>query len=160
MGNPTIKAIDSFLQKMNFVFVILFGVDYSLSLSFLFVIILWVLFLFAYSTLFSEYASFSKGISFAISVIFVIIMAQLKWFVNMSNSIMLLFFGEKPWWVKLAIGLAIIIIITVILILYIKFGKYIKLARKKIKDEKKRIDIELGAKAGESLSKAMAKAGK
>ena len=71
------------------------------------------------------------------------------------NFIIGLFFGEQAWWVKVIIGIVIFAILAIIFVLIKNFGKQFAESKKKLKEEKNRLKIETGAKAGEELSKAV-----
>jgi len=154
MGNPFIKGVDSFFQNINFIFVILFGMEYSLSIALLLTIALWMYIFFLFNRI-SINMIFSKGVALLISFGLTILIAQIGLFSKMVNFIIGIFFGEQPWWVKVIIGLAIFVILAVFFIVMIKFGKQIAANRKKLKEEKDRLKLHTGAVAGEELSKAI-----
>jgi len=154
MGNSFIKAVDSFFQKINFIFVILFGVDYSLSLSLFLIIVLWIFFFFMLLNVLGN-TIFSKWVSVVISLGLSIGAAQIKLFQMPVNFLIGLFFGENPWWMKLIIGLIVFAILAVVFILIKNFGKQLAANKKKVKEEKNRLKLQTGAVAGEALSKAV-----
>jgi len=156
LGNSIIKAIDSFFQKINFVFLFLFGINYSMSLAVFLTTLLWIYFLFIWLNILSN-SLFSKWVSFVISLGLAIGAAQINLFQMPVNLIIGLFFGEKPWWVKLLIGAGILLVLVAFFVLVKKFGKQFAESRKKMKEEKNRIKLATGAKAGEELSKAVGK---
>jgi hypothetical protein len=71
-------AIDGFFQKIDFVFVFLFGQHYVLSLSLFFVALLWLYFAFKFSEIFRDYMFLSKYIAMGIGVALTIILAQFQ----------------------------------------------------------------------------------
>jgi len=156
MQNSVIGGVDSFFQKTNAVFLVLFGVDYSLSLSLFLIVILWIfLFLIGFNILGNTI--FSKWVAVLISIGVAIGAAQLKLFQIPANLIIGLFFGEKPWWVKLIIGVIIIAVIIAAFIFIRQFGKQLAEKKKKLEEEKNRIKLATGARVGEELSRAVSK---
>jgi len=152
MQNSIVKAIDSFLQKISIIFSVLFGVNYSLSLSLFLTVFLWVcLFFLVFNIL--GYTIFSKWVAVVISIGIAIGAAQIKLFQIPVNLIIGLFFGEKPWWIKLIIGAAIVILILVVIVFIKTFGKKFAESKKKAEEEKSRIKLETGGKISEQLSK-------
>jgi len=156
MNNIVVKAIDSFFQKLNVVFLVVFGVEYSLSVAFFLTVVLWVLLFLTFHNILGN-AIFSKLVSSVISFALVILIAQTKLFRFPVNWIIGLFFGEKPWWLKLIIGVVIFAIIAIIFILIKNFGKQLAANKKKVKEETDRLKLHTGARAGEELSKAVGK---
>ncbi len=155
LEEPIIKGIDSFFQKINTVFVVLFAEPYSLSLKLFLIIALWSIFFFIFHRIFKYYTSFSKPIPLGISLTLVVIMSHLKLFEKQVNFLMTLFFGDKPLWMKLILGIIIILVLVILFALIKKFGKQIAESRRKMKEEEERLKIETGAKAGEALTKAV-----
>lgn len=157
LGNPIVKEADSFFQQINPVFFILFASDYSFSLKLLLVIILWVFVLFLLYTFFKYYTSFSKIVSFGMSFLIAIMFAHVKLIEMPVNALIWFFFGEKPWWIKLIIGVIILAILMAVFMFLKKFGKQIKENRKKRKDELNSLKLEVQTKAGESVTEAFSK---
>ena len=154
MGNSFIKNVDSFFQKISIVFSVLFGIEYSLSLALFLTTILWLYVFFMLTGVLGNIIS-SKWVSLLISLGFVILLAQIKLFQIPVNFLIGLFFGENPWWMKLIIGLIIFAILAVVFILIKNFGKQLAANKKKVKEEKNRLKLQTGARAGEELSKAV-----
>jgi len=76
--NPIVSGLDAVFTKTNIVFRILFGQDYSLSLTLFFVIFLWFYFLFGIKQIFTKAATFNPNVSLIISAGLSIILAQLQ----------------------------------------------------------------------------------
>jgi hypothetical protein len=157
MKNQIISAMDSFFQSINFVFVILFAVDYSLSLAVSFIIILWFYFFFASHNLLKLTSIFSKWVCLLVSFGLTIILAQVGLFSMIVNFIIQLFFGDKTWWMKLILGAGIVLGLILLLALIMNFGKQASENKKKRKDEENRIKLETGAKISEAMSHAFKK---
>jgi len=155
LGNSVIKGIDSFLQGVNVVFFVLFGIDYSLSLKFFLVVILWFYVLFRFNNLFKDVTLFSKGVSFVISAGLVIVMSHMGIIEAPVDGIMWLFFSQKTWWMKLIIAVVVIVVLVVIAVLLKKFGFHYKENKKKMEEEVNRMKLENAAKLGEQFGKAV-----
>jgi hypothetical protein len=158
LQNSVVRGIDSFLNKISFVFVIFFGVKYSMSVSLFFIIALWVYFFLTYCSIFKNFSSFSRWISRVVSLLLVVIMAQLKLFEKMINLVIYLLFGSKPWWVKALIAVGIAVVLFLLLWYIKKFGSQIKENRKKMKEAEARAKLELAAATGETFTKTVGKA--
>ncbi len=156
MQNSFIRGVDSFFQKINFFFAFLFGTDYSLSLSLFLIIVFWVFFFLIGLNILGN-TIFSKWVAVLISFGLAVGAAQLSLFQIPANLIIGLFFGEKPWWVKLIIGVVIFAVIVAAFIFVKQFGKQLAESKKKLEEKKNRIKLATGAKAGEELSKAVSK---
>jgi hypothetical protein len=156
LANPIIQGIDSFFQQITGVFSVLFGMPYSLSLALLLIIALWIYFLLIINNAL-QMSLFSKWVSLLISFGVVIIMAQVKIFETIVNLVIQLFFGENEWYVKVILGLIIVVALVFIFMLLKQFAKQRAENRKKKKDEENRLKLETGAKVGEELSKAVTK---
>lgn len=157
LNNPTVKAVDSFLTKIDGVFFVLFGIHYSLSPALFITIFLWIFFLIAFFGIFKNYASFKKEISLIISFLLVITMSHIKLIELQVNFLMSLLFSNKPWWVRLIFLVVIIAFIGIILILEKTFGKQIAANRKKMKEDLNRLKTELAGKSTEEIAKALSK---
>ncbi len=103
LKNKYISGVNDLFRKINFVFLILFGQNYELSLTLFIVFLLWIFFLFIFWNVFSTYAPFSKGVSFVIGLGFVVVLAQIK-LLNLFATVIfkIIFFKEGIWkWISL-----------------------------------------------------------
>jgi hypothetical protein len=94
LENPIISSIDSFFQKISFLFEIIVGMHYSLSLWFFFVILIWFYLLFNLKYLLKAF--FPSGISLALSFIILLLFARLNFFdkvISVSKNIFTLLGG-------------------------------------------------------------------
>jgi len=151
MQNVVVKTIDSFLQKIGFIFVVALGTSYSLSLAFFLTLFLWIYLFFGLFNILGN-TIFSKWVSVVISLGLAIGAAQIKLLQMPVNLIIGLFFGEKPWWIKLIIGVAIILILVIVFVLIKTFGKKFAENKQKMEDMKNRLKLGTGAKIGEKMS--------
>jgi hypothetical protein len=156
LGNVFVKGLDSFFQDINIVFLVLFANDYSLSLTLLLIILTWIYCLVVLSGALGDFSLFSKGVSFIISLGLVIVMAQMKIIEQPAKFVIWFIAGDKPWWMKLIIGLVVLTVLVVIAILIKKFGFHYKENKKKMEEEIARMKLEAGAMVGESFSKSVA----
>jgi len=157
LQNSFVNAINSFLQKISFIFVILFAEPYSLSMTLLMIIALWFYFLIVFNNIFKLYASLSKWVSRAVSLLAVIILAQLKFFEAQINFLTWFGFGNKPWWVKVIIWAVVVGLLILIMWLIKTFGVKIFENRKKMKEEENRVKLEMGAKISEAFGQTVGK---
>lgn len=137
LKNPVVAKIDEILKKGNIVFVILFGRDYSLSLTLVFLIVLWFYFWSQFSKIIGTFSTFSSGTSMIISLGMVVIMAQLKFFDWASQMIFKLVFYREGIW---GIIWGVVGFFAVILVagMFGKFFSSLKVSVRKLKDEKYR----------------------
>jgi hypothetical protein len=113
LKNKAIAFMDNLFTKGNIVFVVLFGRDYALSLTLLFLIFLWVYFLSQFDKILSTFSTFGSGTSFVIALGMTIILAQMKFFDWFSEVLFKLVFyqeGVYGWiWVVGSIIFAILV---------------------------------------------------
>ncbi|MBU1136496.1 MAG: hypothetical protein KJ559_03235 [Nanoarchaeota archaeon] len=133
LKNPVVSKIDSALAKVSFVFVILFGMPYSLSLTLLVIIILWFFFFFKFAEIFKNFSAFSESASWVISLALVIFMAQTKVLQKITEWLGWLVFAKKEWWWNLSM-------IILLVFLFILFYKLSSAYAKKIKEQKEEIE--------------------
>jgi hypothetical protein len=113
LKNPIVSKLDEFFKKGNIVFVILFGRDYSLSLTLIFLIVLWFYFFSQFGKIIGTFSTFSSGTSLVISLGMTIILAQVKFFDWASEMIFkFIFYREGAWgwlWSLIFIGVVILV---------------------------------------------------
>lgn len=139
--NPVIKGIDSVLKKMNWVFIILFGRSYALSIELFFSMLLWSLaFAFVHYLFHFEKDWLNWVLGIAISTG----LAQLQIF-NYLSSVAGKFVLEASgtWWV-LARTAVIILAVVFLFVLNKYFGKEIAAMRKarELQDLKNKVNRE------------------
>jgi len=134
-SNPVIAWIDSFLRKIDIVFIILFGEHYELSLSLLFIIILWALILIKSSELLRAYAFFSDILSWLISLASVMILAHIKILRKISEALTWIISArESIWWKSSMFG----VILLAFILIYVLISRWTK----KIRGERERFEKE------------------
>ena len=160
LKNKFVSAIDSFFTKISIVFRILFGMEYSMSLVLLIVIILWFYFLINLSQILKYFSTFSGGTSYLMGLGLAVILAQTKLFEKIAQFFVWAIFGDKPWWFSLIITILLIAVLVVLYKLNKSFAGQMAKRRKEMKKELEEIKLKRGTKAGESLGKAAEELGK
>ena len=156
-NNPVVIAIDSFLTKINVVFLVVFGINYSFSIQFLFTIILWLFFISWINNVFKIVSIFSEKICLLISIALIIGGAQIGMLEWPVNTLIWVLFGQKELWMKLIIGLVTIIALFLIGMFLKKFAKQAKKNREELRIEKDKMELHQGAKVAEAISEATIK---
>jgi hypothetical protein len=164
LTNPVVIKIDETLKKVNIVFQILFGVDYSFSLFFLLAFSIWLFFVHGFDSVFYGYSSFSPLVSFSIACLLVIISAQfgiIKFLAEKSNNLIWWFYklfkGEQPLLIEI---LAIIVFFALIIFLAVlikKFGKITRINREKNKEKEDREKLSQDRKLADAFVKPIEK---
>lgn len=157
LENRFVSAIDSFLSKINIVFVILFGEPYSLSLILLCVIILWFYFFLKFSEILTDFSNFSSTTSMVIGFALTIILAQTKVLKKIIEFFAwLIFWKESNVW-----RFIIMLVIFLGMIGLYCLSSYLGEIHKKKKEEKEKqqekIDRRFLRKIAEMFSKAFGK---
>lgn len=131
LKNPIVAGIDQALKNLDFLFLILFGMHYSLSMTLLFVMALWFIIAFDGRNVLKSYFLLSGNASLGISVGIAIIMAQTRALSGFVNSVGTLIFSRETWWAR---TIAIIIVVLAIIAFHIAsklYTKYLEQKRKK-----------------------------
>lgn len=164
LKNPVVGKLDEIFKKGNIVFVVLFGRNYSLSLTLIFLIVLWLYFWSQFDKIISTFSTFSSGTSMVISLGMTIILAQFKFFDWVSQIIFrVVFYREGVWgWIWTIGGfLALFLIMSV-------FGRFFtsfKLLARKKREEWERMNEKQEGKmwlnilrlSGQALTEAFSK---
>ncbi len=112
LNNTAVYETNSFLEKVDdktLLFTILFGRPYSLSITLLVIILLWILFFIQFGRILKTYSLFSGSISWIISFGLVMIMAQLGILLKITELLGWLIFVKKGTVWNIAITLAIML---------------------------------------------------
>ncbi len=98
LKNSFISGVDSFFRKINFLFFILFGEDYDISLTLLFVIIFWIFFAFNFTIIFRDYSALSEEIAFPVAFFSTLLLVHIGLYRKMAElTFKLLFYKEGVW---------------------------------------------------------------
>ncbi len=164
LANPFVIKADAFLQKGNFVSLILFGVDYSFSLFFLVALAIWIFFVLSFYSVINGYSTFSPLVSFLVSLCLGIINAQMgtiKWLSTKTSSLFLwcysLFTGGQTLVTELIVIIGFFIIVAVVITIIAKFGTQMRENRKKFKEDANRLALDLQVKTQEAFQKGLNK---
>ena len=157
LKNKYLAAIHSFFQKISIVFFIFFGQEYSFSLKLILIIVLWFYFLFMFGGILKNFSTFSKAVSYTISLVFVIVAAHLKiweWQVDLLLWFIFVFLlgSNNPWWYSLIGGLIVVLVLVLLFFFLSKFGKAFKETKEKAKIEQEKIELEAAAKGGKAFT--------
>ena len=159
LKEPVVKSIDSFFISINIVFLIIFAVDYSLSIQFLFIVILWFFFVSYINNIFKLVSIFSEKISLIISIAIIIMIGQSGVLKSIVNFFMLWLFGQKELWMKWVIGIGTFIVLTFAYLFLKQMAKINKENREQLKLDKDKMELHAGAEVGKTMSNAAAKIG-
>jgi len=130
---PVIVA-DGFLKKINIVFVIFLGQDYSLSFfDFFLVVFLWFFFLFYLTRIIGDFSTFSKWVALAMGFALTIISAQLGVLRGISTIIFkVLFFKSGIWpWVSFFGMIVLFFVLVAVMKVEHAMSKARKIARRR-----------------------------
>ncbi|MBI2629529.1 hypothetical protein HYW76_00340 [Candidatus Pacearchaeota archaeon] len=135
LENSIISKIDSFLSRISIVFRILFGMDYALSMTLLFVIILWLI-VFLKSSKMIAALDFLKGwAAYIIGLLFALTLAHLKVFKIIINAVGVFIFSKEAAWARTLLIIASVLIILAFYYFLDILSTYIN---KKNEEKKKR----------------------
>ena len=146
LENEHIASIDAFCKKINPVFGIFLGSPYELSLSLVFMIILWILLAYTINTYLFIVKGFTRVI---VSIAITVLIAQTKILPLIASIIMkLLFFKKGAGWVTIA---AVAILAGICILFYI--DKMLGASLKKSRNEQEKADLKFRVKKAEAFIK-------
>jgi len=114
LKNKVVSVIDSFFQKISFVFEIFFNKPYSLSLSLLFIIILWAYFFLKIREILGDFLGLSLNISSLISLFTTMAFIYSRVIENIVKFFGWLVFTQEASWARTLVFLAIVFIMFMI----------------------------------------------
>lgn len=141
--NPAVVKIDSFLQKISFIFVFFFGEPYSLSITLWLVIILWFYFFFNFIKVLKNHTPFPKYICIIVSFALVVILAQMQSLHGIAERIIWFVVSREAsiWrWISV---LGIILILIGISFLLNKLGAIIEDSKEKKAKQKEKFNRKI-----------------
>ncbi len=118
LNNTALANVDSFLKKMDPVIFTLFGEHYTLSLTLVFVVLLWIMFYVVVSTIFANFSTFNKGICWMLGLLLSIILAHVQVFHSISIILFKVFFFREGVWTW--IGFAVFFIAYILILATLK----------------------------------------
>ena len=154
LNNSIIKRFDDLNRNINPAYFILFGENYDLSLTFLFIVLIWIAFFVTFHEMMVLFGPFSKLTSFASALVFAIIAAHLQIFSFFAGIIFKLFFFREGIWgliwpLAFLVGIIIYIFISHWLLLRIKYFR-IQMKRKR-REERRKQEEEVLHETTESI---------
>ena len=159
LRNPIIQSIDAFCTKISIVFRVLFGMDYSLSLTLLFVIVLWLIVFIDGGNILKHYSMFSALTSYGIMLAVAVILAQVQVFKLIVNFTGTLIYAREAGWARFLIFVVVCLALLFVDWISRYFGKYLQKGKEaKEKAETLTAGKEIQARAkglreGEKLAK-------
>ena len=158
LGNKIVSGVDGFLQKINFVFVVLFGENYSFSLALFFIALLWFYFFFKLSEILTDYSTFSPAIATAIGLGLAIIMSQLKFFRKMVEFFGWIALSQEAWWLRFIIFVVIVFALVFLYKLSSQIGKSFKEHSEETKEEMEKAEEKINRGIIKSFADTIVKA--
>ncbi len=98
LKNRIVVSMDSFLKRINFLFLGAFGMNYDLSFTLFVTVLLWSFFFFAFYTIFADYSSFNKGICFILAFCIATLSSHIKIYSEISELIFQVIFYKSGAW--------------------------------------------------------------
>ncbi|MEK6890842.1 MAG: hypothetical protein AABX03_01765 [Nanoarchaeota archaeon] len=137
LKNNIIAKLDSFFTKINILFVILLGEDYSLTSFKLFlIVILWIIIAIGIGNLLKARFGLSIIVSYLIGIGLSVILAQLRIYSLVITATLKIAFAPELWWVRLIIWGVIFFVLILISYVFKILSGYLKKDREKqIKSE-------------------------
>jgi len=149
LKNKVVSSIDSFFQVLDksYIFPVLFGIHWLLSVTVILVMIFWIFFLFYIKRVTQKFSGLSKLYCYLISFGIVILLAQAKFWLIIANEAIELFTTTTG---KFILAAVFLIGLWVLFFIDKYLGKYIEELRKGKGVSQTQKEIE---KFGESLRK-------
>jgi len=141
LKNKYASAVDGFLKKIDFVFVVLFGEHYDFSLTLLFVVLLWLYFFLSFALILKNFSTFSAGVSYVLGFAFAVVSAQIGIYRKIAVLMFkVIFFREGIW------GWIAFFTLIILMFFFYTFLKMIARMIRKKRDESNKKDIEMHEK--------------
>jgi len=152
LKNQIVSAIDSFLTKINIVFKILFATDYSFTLTFFFITILWIIFAIKLPFIIKDAFGLSLLASTGIGLALTVIIAHTKLFSFISSSFVKFVFYPEYAWLRIITFLIVIIALALIYTLLSFLENYLEKRKKSSQEKKTEQSQEIIEEVAEKLS--------
>lgn len=154
LKNSIIKKIDSFFTKISFIFRILFGQTYSLSITLFFVVILWF-FIFIFVGNILKSSGFIRGVpAYLIGLVPAIILAQLDIFRKIVVAVGTFVFSREAKWARITLAIVAIFVLILLFAVSEALSKYLEKRRKLTKEKEAELSQEKIKRFSEGLEKA------
>jgi hypothetical protein len=139
LKNKYVAFADGVFRKGNFIFVVLFGRNYELSLTLLFVIFIWVYFWSQFDKILSGFSTFSRSTCLVLSFGMAVILAQARFFDLISQLLFkLIFYREGAWGWLWSVGT--ILAIVLVSMVFSRFFLALKEISKKHSEELEKME--------------------
>lgn len=135
LENKVIAKLDSFFTKYSIFFKIILGVHYSLSLTMLFVIILWVFVAAIVGDVLRKGLGIFEGFGYVLGIVAAVMLAQLQILRRIAVFLVKLMFYPEAAWARFIVFVVVIAIL--VLLYYFKGGvsQALEERRKKRKEQ-------------------------
>jgi len=153
LKNPVIAGIDSFCQKISVVFSVLFGMPYSLSITLLFVMALWLIVFVDGGNILSSYSPFSAFTSYGIMLGAAVVFGWIGIFEIIVNFVGTLIYAREAWWARTLLIFAVILLFIFADQLSRYLGKYLQ----KGKGAKEKAETFIAGKEIQEFAKGLEK---
>jgi uncharacterized membrane protein len=151
--HKVIGPVHNFFVAHPLLFQILFAHPYEISVTFLFILILWVFVLVTTADVLGKSGILKGLLPFAIGIGAAIILAQVRAIQALSNFFVNLVFAKDAWWIRLIVWL--LIMLTLVIFYYI--GRITAAKMKKSREEKEKKATEEKAEQTEKKLTALEK---
>ncbi|MBU2562610.1 MAG: hypothetical protein KKF68_03045 [Nanoarchaeota archaeon] len=134
LKNPFVSGVDSFFTKINIVFRVLFGMDYSLSLTLFAVFLLWLCVVFDVGSIINSWGIVKGVLAYLISTLLAIILAQVQVFKNIVILLGRVAFSPEHEWTRFLVIIVLFVFILLFHSILQAYSKYLEARRKKIEE--------------------------
>lgn len=151
LKNPVINQINGFFERpyVSIIFRVLFGMPWSISITLVFVMALWFLVFVNVGNIISGYSTFSTRVSYAISLLITIIIAQIQVLRVIVEFVGNLIYSREAWWARTILIFVVILILIALQILSKYFGVYLQ----QMKESKEKETARVAGKKVEKFQK-------
>lgn len=131
LNNTVISKLDAAFRKGNIVFKVLFGVDYSLSLTLVFIITLWVFTMLIVKDSTKKGLGIFEAAAWVLGIVSAVALSQLKIIPRISAFLVKLIFYQEAGWARFIIFVVVVGIIVVLFYLKALLSGTLEANRKK-----------------------------
>jgi len=150
--NKIISKLNSVLTSISSIFLILFANNYSFSLFFLLITIIWFYLFFKFSEIINNFTPFSNITSIILGLLITILTAHLGIINLITNFIIWFITSKDAFWYQITALIGTIIILFLIYYITSKLSKGYKENKKKSEEELDRAKLKAGANLAEKLT--------
>ncbi len=151
LKNPTILKMNSFFEKLNFLFVFLFAQGYAFSFSLFFTMILWFFMMYNMLIILKDYSLFNKYASFVLSFGLATILSHVQFFSLILGIVERVSFSNEYAFFRELIYVGFLIFLGFVLYVNVYIGKMLIAIRKEGDVAKERYNRKILGKIVNSL---------